>query len=46
MRTEDEDNPLHVDEHEWVRREPSIGLRLLGLALALFSIASAIYVTV
>jgi hypothetical protein len=46
MGTDDEDDLLQVDEHEWIRRQPSIGHRLLGLVLVLAGIAGAIYVTV
>jgi hypothetical protein len=46
MRTTDEDDLLHVDEHQWVRREPSVAHRFLYLVVVLTAIASAIYLTV
>ncbi len=46
MRPEDEEELLHVDHHQWVRRQPSKGLRLLWLALALVAVATAIYLSV
>ena len=45
MAKPDEDDLLHVDEQQWVRRDPSIAIRSIGLVVALAGIAGAIYLT-
>lgn len=43
MPNPDEDDLLQVDQQLWVRREPSMSIRLIGLATALAGITIAIY---
>jgi hypothetical protein len=43
MAKPDEDDLLHVDEQQWVRHDPSIGIRAIGLVAALAGIAGAMY---
>jgi hypothetical protein len=43
MAKPDEDDLLQVDQQPWVRREPSMSVRLIGLATALAGVAVAIF---
>jgi hypothetical protein len=43
MARSDKDDLLQVNQQPWVRREMSMSVRLIGLAVALVGIAGAIY---